>query len=211
MERFMYQVSPDPNPLLVDTPDPWLNPPPMLMDPLAYQRLYLAQAFAYFVEGASFLYYGDEIGMMGYRDPDNRRPMMWTDLIFPQIDLLSKIQEIGKLRKCSLAMRRGDLHFLSITSERISFIKSINSPSKDQADQSDQADQDQILVIFQRKVPYEGWQLAIPKIWENTQWTPWQNTAKILSQKDGRLTFDIAQQYSLEIYLPQNHLCILKP
>ncbi|MEZ4467302.1 MAG: hypothetical protein R3F43_23360 [bacterium] len=38
-------------------------------------RLRLAQAFVLTVPGAPVLYYGDEFGLPGVGDPDNRRPM----------------------------------------------------------------------------------------------------------------------------------------
>jgi cyclomaltodextrinase / maltogenic alpha-amylase / neopullulanase len=44
------------------------------------QRILLAQQFSY--HGAPQIYYGDEVGMWGADDPDNRKPMIWNDLVY---------------------------------------------------------------------------------------------------------------------------------
>lgn len=43
-------------------------------------RLMLAQQFTYV--GAPHLFYGDEAGMWGGDDPDERKPMVWPDLVY---------------------------------------------------------------------------------------------------------------------------------
>jgi glycosidase len=43
-------------------------------------RLYRVMQFT--LPGAPIIYYGDEAGMWGADDPDNRRPMVWRDLVY---------------------------------------------------------------------------------------------------------------------------------
>jgi glycosidase len=43
----------------------------------AIQRMILVQQFTYY--GAPHIWYGDEVGMWGADDPDNRKPMVWAD------------------------------------------------------------------------------------------------------------------------------------
>jgi glycosidase len=43
----------------------------------AIQKMLLVQQFTYY--GAPHIWYGDEVGMWGADDPDNRKPMVWAD------------------------------------------------------------------------------------------------------------------------------------
>jgi glycosidase len=67
-------------------------------DRVAYERL--AQTFAVLMtqSGIPLIYYGDEIGLPGGGDPDNRRPMIWDD---NQLNEHQKAlrQEVGKLAR----------------------------------------------------------------------------------------------------------------
>ena len=56
--------------------------------------------------GAPMLYYGDEIGMMGGRDPDCRRTMIW-DTLHWNIDLQNFYKKVIKIRNDYLVFRRG--------------------------------------------------------------------------------------------------------
>ncbi len=46
----------------------------------ARQKLILVQQFTW--HGAPHIYYGDEVGMWGADDPDCRKPMIWTDVVY---------------------------------------------------------------------------------------------------------------------------------
>jgi glycosidase len=46
----------------------------------AYKRLKLLALFQMTYVGAPMIYYGDEVGMWGSDDPNNRKPMLWSDL-----------------------------------------------------------------------------------------------------------------------------------
>ena len=58
------------------------------------------------------LYYGDEIGLAGANDPDNRRDRPWSDHTAAQRELLSRVQELALLRQDSMALRRGTVREL---------------------------------------------------------------------------------------------------
>lgn len=60
------------------------------------QMLKVATAIQYFLPGNPCIYYGDEVGMYGYRDPFNRRCFSWNDV---NGDLHSFFVELGKVRK----------------------------------------------------------------------------------------------------------------
>ncbi|MFO0961937.1 MAG: alpha-amylase family glycosyl hydrolase [Phycisphaerales bacterium] len=64
--------------------------------------------------GAPMIYYGDEVGMWGSSDPNNRKPMLWEDLGAPQNpqdvpdkELLAYYRAIIALRHAHPALRTG--------------------------------------------------------------------------------------------------------
>jgi len=72
------------------------------------QRLAMAQAFTLTQEGAPLLFYGDEIGLAGAGDPDNRRMMNFGPFLSAnQQQLLTRIQAIGQARAAHKALRGG--------------------------------------------------------------------------------------------------------
>jgi glycosidase len=64
----------------------------------------LALAFAY--PGTPMLYYGDEIGMLGGADPDNRRDMIWDDRHWDRARL-ARVAALCTLRKSEPGLMRG--------------------------------------------------------------------------------------------------------
>ena len=70
-------------------------------------RISMAHAFLLTIPGIPLLYYGDEIGMAGGPDPDNRRMMIW-DWNANQTALIENIRELGQLRRQLPALRYGD-------------------------------------------------------------------------------------------------------
>lgn len=71
-------------------------------------RLKLAVLVQMTVPGAPVIYYGDEVGMLGGKDPDCRRVMVWDPLLQDQ-DLLGYYRNLIRLRKGWPALRRGEL------------------------------------------------------------------------------------------------------
>lgn len=69
----------------------------------------MALAFTLTQPGVPLLYYGDEIGLHGGEDPDNRRPMSFSPYLSAnQSELLERTQVIGAARAESAALRRGE-------------------------------------------------------------------------------------------------------
>jgi len=58
--------------------------PGLPSDPDPFERLAVAYTLLMTVPGIPLLYYGDEIGMPGAGDPDNRRMMQWSGLTADQ-------------------------------------------------------------------------------------------------------------------------------
>jgi glycosidase len=77
------------------------------------QRLKLASLIQFAVPGAPTVYYGDEVGLTGGDDPDNRRPYPWADLGgHPDGTLLSHYQALGALHRDVPALATGDFRIL---------------------------------------------------------------------------------------------------
>lgn len=64
------------------------------------------------VAGAPNIYYGDEIGLPGARDPDCRRAFPWQDKGSWNCTLLEDVRRFTALRHAVPALRRGDFRIL---------------------------------------------------------------------------------------------------
>jgi glycosidase len=72
-----------------------------------YERLALAFGLLLTNRGVPLIYYGDEIGMAGGGDPDNRRMMQWSNLNAHQQWLLDTVSALVQIRHDHVALRRG--------------------------------------------------------------------------------------------------------
>ena len=68
--------------------------------------------------GAPTLYYGDEAGVCGFTDPDNRRTYPWGNADYPLVDYH---RDMIMVHKCSSALRRGSFKFLKRMKNFISY------------------------------------------------------------------------------------------
>lgn len=94
------------------------------------QRLALAAVFT--LPGAPVLYYGDEFGMPGRRDPDSRRVMKdEADLDALQAETLAFTRRLGSLRARCPVLRRGRYRLLHADREAWVFVR--ESEGKDTA------------------------------------------------------------------------------
>ncbi len=85
----------------------WASPPAAPASRAPFERVGLGFAFLFTTRGIPLVYYGDEIGMPGAGDPDNRRMMQLEDLDENQAWLLQRVQALGKIRKAHPALYRG--------------------------------------------------------------------------------------------------------
>ena len=87
---------------------------------LAVQRLKLATVLQFTLPGSPSIYYGDEAGMEGAKDPFNRRTYPWGK---EDMDLLAHFRYLGQLRKDNTPLRTGDVRFFCNDSGRIGFTR----------------------------------------------------------------------------------------
>ncbi len=76
-------------------------------------KLKLLYVLLFALPGSPAIYYGDEIGMEGNGDPDNRRPMIWDHSLW-DLELLNHIKRLIHIHKENLALRIGYVHIHAI-------------------------------------------------------------------------------------------------
>lgn len=83
---------------------------------LARERLKLAVIFQFTYPGMPCIYYGDEIGLQGFRDPYNRTTFNWDKL---SDELFSFYKKVIALRQKNTALQTGFIDFLPSKSDDI--------------------------------------------------------------------------------------------
>ena len=90
---------------------------------VALERLLMASFLQYMLPGMPSIYYADEAGMEGYKDPFNRRPYPWGR---EDMELLTHFRQLGRLRKEHEALRLGDIQFTVACDQRLAFSRSFD-------------------------------------------------------------------------------------
>ncbi len=85
------------------------------------KKLQMASFLQYMLPGAPSLYYGDEAGMEGGKDPFNRRTYPWGKQNKP---LLEHYRRLGQLRKELEPLRLGDIQFFKAQDRCVGFTRS---------------------------------------------------------------------------------------
>ena len=83
-----------------------------VIDTLGYYKLLQVITFINTIPGVPVIYYGDEIGMPGAGDPDNRRPMKFENLNHFEKLVKENTSKIIKLRRGNLELIYGDIIIL---------------------------------------------------------------------------------------------------
>jgi cyclomaltodextrinase len=82
-------------------------------NPVGYDKTAMLIAFIATIPGIPVLYYGDEIGMAGGDDPDNRRMMKFDNLNEHEKQLKNTTAQLLKFRRDNMALLYGDLQFIT--------------------------------------------------------------------------------------------------
>lgn len=64
------------------------------------------------IPGSPGLYYGDEIGLAGWTDPDNRRPYPWGKETEESKEIFDFTKELIKIYKTTPCLRKGSFDFI---------------------------------------------------------------------------------------------------
>ena len=89
--------------------------------------LKLAMVLMYFLPGVPCIYYGDEAGMQGYRDPFNRGCYPWGN---EDTELIEFVKQLSTLRKSTNIFKDGILRFLSFDENVVGFARIKESQKK---------------------------------------------------------------------------------
>jgi len=92
----------------------WTNQPTLPTSANPFQRVATAYTLLMTTPGIPLIYYGDEIGMPGAGDPDNRRMMEWSGLSANQTWLHDRMAKLIHIRAQHPALRRGTRTNLSV-------------------------------------------------------------------------------------------------
>lgn len=94
---------------------------------LGKNRMKVAMALQYFLPGVPCIYYGDEAGSQGYKDPFNRRCYPWGK---EDKELIEYVKLLSRIRNSSKVFRDGTLKFLYMDDNVIAFSRARNNRRK---------------------------------------------------------------------------------
>ena len=87
---------------------------------VARERLLMASFLQYTLPGSPSLYYADETGMEGYKDPFNRRTYPWGR---EDQELVNHFRHLGRLRRELTPLRLGDIQFFQAGDKHLGFTR----------------------------------------------------------------------------------------
>jgi glycosidase len=149
------------------------------------ERVKLAFAMLFTLPGAPTVYYGDEIGMAGGHDPDNRRGMIWDETRW-HLPLQQTIRQMSALRQSLPVLRRGRYQYLYAQDAHLAFARTLESSS----------------VVVTINASSEPWRINIPL---HGLWPRGEQATDLLSGKSGRcvggyLEDGVLEPFSLAVW-----------
>lgn len=130
----------------------WENPP-KVDNPDSYDKLKLYIAYLISIPGVPIIYYGDEIGMTGASDPDNRRMMRFgDDLNEYEKQTFEDVSKLIHIRKNHPALRYGDFLTLRADENIYAYIRSDMN--------------ERVLVILNKNEKELSFSIKIPEIYK---------------------------------------------
>ena len=77
-------------------------------------------ALQFFLPGVPSIYYGDEAGLQGYKDPFNRRCYPWGK---EDKELIAYVSELSRVRKSLEPMKEGHIYFVYSDDKVVGFTR----------------------------------------------------------------------------------------
>ncbi|HEY4177761.1 MAG TPA: alpha-amylase family glycosyl hydrolase [Kofleriaceae bacterium] len=99
----------------------WDNRPGLPNYRRPFERVAVAYTLIYALPGIPMIYYGDEFGMPGGGDPDNRKMMQWGNYTADQTWLRDQIKAMIHVRNAHEALRRGTRTQLGVSTDVLTF------------------------------------------------------------------------------------------
>jgi len=93
-------------------------------DTTGYLKLASLEAFNMTIPGIPVIYYGDEFGLAGAADPDNRRMMKFDNLSRNELWLKTITAKLAHLRNSNLALIYGDFNTLKVNEKTFVYLRS---------------------------------------------------------------------------------------
>ncbi|MBE0571635.1 MAG: alpha-glucosidase C-terminal domain-containing protein [Ignavibacteriaceae bacterium] len=129
----------------------WTNPP-KVDNTSSYDKLKLHLAYILTIPGVPVIYYGDEIGMTGASDPDNRRMMRFdNDLNEYEKQMFKDVSKLIRSRGDHSALRHGDFLTLQADKNIYAYLRSDMN--------------ERILVILNKSEKEQQVNLTLPSIY----------------------------------------------
>lgn len=92
-------------------------------DPITYDKIEMYMTYLMTIPGPPVIYYGDEVGVTGAADPDNRRQMDWS-WNRRQIELKHYVSAMTALRSAHPALRYGDYSTIRADKQVYAYLRS---------------------------------------------------------------------------------------
>jgi glycosidase len=123
--RFMAYADGDlPDPEIAKEEEVGWTKPPRVDNPASYEKLKLAIGFLLSIDGVPMVYYGDEVGLTGAGDPDNRKMMPAESALSPdQKAVRDYFSKMAALRSAHPALRYGNRRLLLADDSRYAFVR----------------------------------------------------------------------------------------
>ena len=125
-------------------------------DPIGYRRLQMINAFNMTIPGVPVIYYGDEIGIPGANDPDNRRFMRFDSLNSYEAATKLVAQKVSKIRRDNLAMQYGECEVLAADEQMLIILRTYFGNST--------------LSVFNKNISVKFVNVTLPERLRNRKW-----------------------------------------
>lgn len=124
-------------------------------DSVAYSKLCMLNAFNMTIPGVPTIYYGDEYGVPGANDPDNRRMMQFDNLSTNEQRTLETVKKIVAIRRQNMALNYGDFRTIMADTNIYAYLRTYLRNS--------------VLTIFNKSNMPMSISFTLPKYMDNCQ------------------------------------------
>ncbi|KKM88268.1 hypothetical protein LCGC14_1260450 [marine sediment metagenome] len=120
------------------------------------RKMMLAMIFQMTYPGIPVIYYGDERGMVGGADPDNRRAMDWGELKGQRKELFELYKKLVTLRKSHPALKIGEFftHFIDRKNNIYSYLR--------------RSEDEEVIVVLNNSGKVRKVKVNTPNVWRGS-------------------------------------------